>query len=136
METPTPASGQPKESVSVTPRSFIFCLAMASPAALGASVIAKIADSFIEGFYRGAQWPHDDVYNLLTQFVTCALGGFVFVWLGSLMTGRFRSFSVWIFATLAIAAALALADGSSIQSFAGQSAGAVISATVFWRNKP
>jgi hypothetical protein len=135
METPTPASGQEKESVSVTPRSFIFCLVMAIPAGLGASVIAKIADSFIEGFYRGALWPHDDVYNLFTQFGTCAIGGFVFVWLGSLMTRKYRSFSVWIYATLGIAAALALADGSSIQGFAGQSAGAVIAATMFWQKE-
>lgn len=120
----------------ITPRSFIFCLVMAIPAAFGASVIAKVADAFIEGFYRGAQWPHDDIYNLLTQFATYALGGFVFVWLGALMTSKFRSFSVWIFATLGIAAALALGDEYGILGFAGQSAGSIIAAALFWKDKP
>jgi hypothetical protein len=135
MDNPTKVPVQGNERVSITPGSFILCLLLALPAAFGSSVIAKIMDSCIEGFYRGARWPHDDVYSLLTQFGTCALGGFLFVWFGSLMTRKFRSFSVWIYATLAIAAAVALADGSSIQSFAGQSAGAIISATVFWKNQ-
>lgn len=133
MDTPTPISAPQKDSVSITPRSFIFCLLMAIPAAFFASVIAKVADSFVIGFYRGAQWQHDDIFSFLTQFVTCAVGGFVFVWLGALMTGKFRSFSVWIFATLGIAAALALGEDNGIQGFAGQSAGALIAATLFWK---
>jgi hypothetical protein len=107
---------------------------MAIPAALAATVIAKLADSFVAGFYRGAQWPHDDMFSFLTQFVSRAMGGFIFVWLGALMTPKLRSFSVWIYATLGIAGALALGDGYGVLGFAGQSAGALIAATLFWKN--
>src|ERR1700685_2719668 len=94
-----------------------------------------LSDSFVAGFYRGAQWPHDDMFSFLTQFVSCAVGGFIFVWLGALMTPKLRGFSVWIFATLGIAGALALGNGYGILGFAGQSAGAVIAATLFWKDK-
>ncbi len=136
MDTPTPSPVQPNGQLTITPRSFFLCLLAAIPAAFAASVIAKVADSFVAGFYRGAGWPHDDTFSFLTQFASCAAGGFLFVWLGALMTPKFRSFSVWIFATLGIAAALALGDENGIQGFAGQSAGALIAATLFWKNKP
>jgi hypothetical protein len=107
---------------------------MAIPAALVATIIAKVGDSFVAGFYRGAQWPNDDMFSFLKQFVLCAVGGFVFVALGTLMTSKFRSFSVWIFAMLGIASALALGDENGVQGFAGQSAGALIAATLLWGN--
>jgi len=111
---------------------------MAIPAALAATVIVKVSDSFVVGFYQGAHRSHDDMFFFLTQFAPCIAGGFVFVGLGAVMTPKLRNFSVWIFATLDIAAALAvsLGDENGILGFAGQSAGAVIAATFFWREQP
>jgi hypothetical protein len=135
MDTPTSSPTPPIGKLTIPPRSFCFCLLMAIPAALAATVLAKVSDCFVAGFYRGALWPHDDMFSFLTQFVSCAMGGFVFVWLGALMTPKLRGFSVWIFATLGIAGALALGDENGILGFAGQSTGALIAATLFSTDK-
>lgn len=126
---------QPETSTpTVTPRAFFLCVVMALPAVLAAKVVTHgLFDPFIAGFYGGSNRPADETYLFLTQFVSCALGGFVFVWVGALCTQKMRSFSVWFFATFAVLAALGLGDMNGIMGLVGQIVGAFGAAFLFWK---
>lgn len=118
----------------ITPGAFFLCVVMALPAVLAAKVVTHgLFDPFIAGFYGGSNKPADETYLFLTQFVSCALGGFVFVWVGALCTQKMRSFSVWFFATFAVLAALGLGDINGIMGLVGQILGAFGAAFLFWK---
>ena len=134
---PAEASNQSTAQTSmptITPGAFFLCVVMALPAVLAAKVVTHgLFDPFIAGFYGGSNTPADETYLFLTQFVSCALGGFVFVWVGALCTQKMRSFSVWFFATFAVLAALGLGDMNGIMGLVGQIIGAFGAAFLFWK---
>jgi hypothetical protein len=129
---PSPQPETPKPTI--TPGAFFLCVLMALPAVLAAKLVTHgIFDPFITGFYRGSNRPADETYLFLTQFVSCALGGFVFVWVGALCTQKLRGFSVWLFASFATLAALGLGDMNGTMGLVGQILGAFGAAFLFWK---
>jgi hypothetical protein len=107
---------------------------MAVPAVLAAKLVTHgIFDPLVNGFYQGSGRTADETYLFLTQFVSCALGGFVFVWVGALCTKKMRSFSVWFFATFAALAAVAVVDMNGTMGVVGRILGAVGAAFLFWK---
>jgi xanthine/uracil permease len=123
-----------EEKSPLTTKDFLTFLGMSIPALLAAKFVSVV---LIDGIARGIynRDLEDSTYLFITQFISCAVAAFVFVWVGSLPLKRLRWFSVWFFAGIAIAAALALSNVNSAQDFLGQCLGAVTSAVIFKNSK-
>ena len=117
-----------------TPWAFFYCLLIALPALFVAKfVTVGFFDPVVTGAYKSANRMPDETYLFLTQFVSCSLAGFVFVFVGALCTKRHRSVTVWVYALLASVAALALGDMNGPMGMIGQFAGAFMAAFIFWK---
>jgi hypothetical protein len=129
---PNPDQTNSEAKAQITPKNFIIFLGMTILAVFAAKLVAVgVIDSSVRGFYEGARRSADGTYFFLTQFVSCAIAAFVFVWIGSRPVKQLRWFSVWLFAGLSIAAAIAMSGSNGALGFVGQCVGAIGAAVLF-----
>ncbi len=105
---------------------------MVIPAVLAAKLTGAILDPFASEFYKGVTGsPLSSQDQEITQFISCAVVGFVFVAIGLLGTRRIRRISVWFFIALGVMGAIGVYPINGLGGLAGQISGIIFAAYIF-----